>query len=165
MYVPSSCPILTRVFFPLLPPGVALLSSEYPEQVLPTLLARYGRPAQDTEDTPAAVSRMKLGEVLMRVTRALGESAATLCSLGVTARPVQGAVGSCSAVLCHPWRQKPRGFLCAGGGKAPGHGVALGHFGDKGQQNPRLCRAAGSCRAHSGSWGCEQMGPSPPWAG
>ncbi|XP_047906464.2 LOW QUALITY PROTEIN: transport and Golgi organization protein 6 homolog [Anser cygnoides] len=53
--------------------GVALLSSEYPEQALPTLLARYGRPVQDTEDTPAAVSRMKLGEVLMRVTRALGD--------------------------------------------------------------------------------------------
>lgn len=55
------------------PPGVALLSSEYPEQILPTLLARYGHPTQGTEDAPAAVSRMKLGEVLMRVTRALGE--------------------------------------------------------------------------------------------
>ncbi|XP_075367257.1 transport and Golgi organization protein 6 homolog isoform X3 [Mycteria americana] len=53
--------------------GVALLSSEYPERILPVLLARYGCPAQGTEDTVAAVTRMKLGEVLMRVTRALGD--------------------------------------------------------------------------------------------
>uniref|UniRef100_A0A8V0XW65 Transport and golgi organization 6 homolog n=2 Tax=Gallus gallus TaxID=9031 RepID=A0A8V0XW65_CHICK len=53
--------------------GAALLSSEYPEQILPVLLARYGRPVQGTEDTTAAVTRMKLGEVLMRITRALGD--------------------------------------------------------------------------------------------
>ncbi|OXB78378.1 UNVERIFIED_CONTAM: hypothetical protein H355_009149, partial [Colinus virginianus] len=53
--------------------GVALLSSEYPEQILPVLLARYGHPAQGTEETAAAVTRMKLGEVLMRATRALGD--------------------------------------------------------------------------------------------
>ncbi|NWU75176.1 TNG6 protein, partial [Onychorhynchus coronatus] len=53
--------------------GVALLSSEYPERILPVLLARYECPAQGTEDTVAAVTRMKLGEVLMRVTRALGD--------------------------------------------------------------------------------------------
>ncbi|NXC04291.1 TNG6 protein, partial [Orthonyx spaldingii] len=53
--------------------GVALLSSEYPEQILPVLLARYECPAQGMEDTMAAVTRMKLGEVLMRVTRALGD--------------------------------------------------------------------------------------------
>uniref|UniRef100_A0A669QVJ7 Transport and golgi organization 6 homolog n=1 Tax=Phasianus colchicus TaxID=9054 RepID=A0A669QVJ7_PHACC len=53
--------------------GAALLSSEYPEQILPILLAHYGRPVQDTEDSTAAVTRMKLGEVLMRVTRALGD--------------------------------------------------------------------------------------------
>ncbi|NWZ95180.1 TNG6 protein, partial [Nesospiza acunhae] len=53
--------------------GVALLSSEYPERILPVLLAQYERPAQDKEDTMAAVTRMKLGEVLMRVTRALGD--------------------------------------------------------------------------------------------
>ncbi|NWV27956.1 TNG6 protein, partial [Origma solitaria] len=53
--------------------GVALLSSEYPEQILPVLLARYECPAQGTEDATAAVTRMKLGEVLMRVTRALGD--------------------------------------------------------------------------------------------
>ncbi|NXK64892.1 TNG6 protein, partial [Sylvietta virens] len=53
--------------------GVALLSSEYPERILPVLLAQYECPAQGTEDTVAAVTRMKLGEVLMRVTRALGD--------------------------------------------------------------------------------------------
>ncbi|NWW17363.1 TNG6 protein, partial [Falcunculus frontatus] len=53
--------------------GVALLSNEYPEQILPVLLARYECPAQGTEDATAAVTRMKLGEVLMRVTRALGD--------------------------------------------------------------------------------------------
>ncbi|NWY10618.1 TNG6 protein, partial [Aphelocoma coerulescens] len=53
--------------------GIALLSSEYPERILPVLLARYECPAQGTEDAAAAVTRMKLGEVLMRVTRALGD--------------------------------------------------------------------------------------------
>ncbi|NWZ34762.1 TNG6 protein, partial [Brachypodius atriceps] len=53
--------------------GVALLSSDYPERILPILLAQYECPAQGTEDTMAAVTRMKLGEVLMRVTRALGD--------------------------------------------------------------------------------------------
>ncbi|XP_068812011.1 transport and Golgi organization protein 6 homolog isoform X2 [Struthio camelus] len=51
--------------------GVALLSNEYPEQILPALLARYGSAAQGTAE--AAATRMKLGEVLMRVTRALGD--------------------------------------------------------------------------------------------
>ncbi|KFO63388.1 Transport and Golgi organization protein 6, partial [Corvus brachyrhynchos] len=53
--------------------GIALLSSEYPERILPVLLAQYECPAQGTEDAAAAVTRMKLGEVLMRVTRALGD--------------------------------------------------------------------------------------------
>ncbi|NWZ72193.1 TNG6 protein, partial [Acrocephalus arundinaceus] len=53
--------------------GIALLSSEYPERILPVLLAQYERPARGTEDAMAAVTRMKLGEVLMRVTRALGD--------------------------------------------------------------------------------------------
>ncbi|NXB51481.1 TNG6 protein, partial [Leucopsar rothschildi] len=53
--------------------GIALLSSEHPERILPVLLAQYERPAQGTEDAMAAVTRMKLGEVLMRVTRALGD--------------------------------------------------------------------------------------------
>ncbi|NXM56433.1 TNG6 protein, partial [Illadopsis cleaveri] len=54
--------------------GIALLSSEYPERILPVLLAQYECPAQGTADTMAAVTRMKLGEVLMRVTRALGDT-------------------------------------------------------------------------------------------
>ncbi|NXN90186.1 TNG6 protein, partial [Bombycilla garrulus] len=53
--------------------GVALLSSEYPGRILPVLLAQYECPAQGTGDAVAAVTRMKLGEVLMRVTRALGD--------------------------------------------------------------------------------------------
>ncbi|NXM67207.1 TNG6 protein, partial [Serilophus lunatus] len=53
--------------------GIALLSIEYPERILPVLLAQYESPAQGTGDTMAAVTRMKLGEVLMRVTRALGD--------------------------------------------------------------------------------------------
>lgn len=69
--LPTAKLLIFQFFFP---PGVALLSSEYPERILPVLLAQYERPAQGTEDTMAAVTRMKLGEVLMRVTRALGES-------------------------------------------------------------------------------------------
>ncbi|NXU40062.1 TNG6 protein, partial [Drymodes brunneopygia] len=53
--------------------GIALLSSEYPERILPVLLAQYKCPAQGTEDATTTVTRMKLGEVLMRVTRALGD--------------------------------------------------------------------------------------------
>lgn len=72
--------------FPVfLPPGVALLSSDYPERILPVLLAQYECPAQGTEDTMAAVTRMKLGEVLMRVTRALGESMAVGMALPAAA--------------------------------------------------------------------------------
>ncbi|XP_029466524.1 LOW QUALITY PROTEIN: transport and Golgi organization protein 6 homolog [Rhinatrema bivittatum] len=47
--------------------GVALLSDVYPEQILPILLAQYGNIQRAPE------SRMKMGEVLMRVTRALGD--------------------------------------------------------------------------------------------
>uniref|UniRef100_A0A8V5H320 Transport and Golgi organization protein 6 homolog n=1 Tax=Melopsittacus undulatus TaxID=13146 RepID=A0A8V5H320_MELUD len=53
--------------------GIALLSSEYPERILPILLAEYRCPARGTEDATAAITRMKLGEVLMRVTQALGD--------------------------------------------------------------------------------------------
>lgn len=53
--------------------GIALLSSEYPERILPILLAQYRCPAHGTEDAMAAITRMKLGEVLMRVTQALGD--------------------------------------------------------------------------------------------
>lgn len=71
--LPTAKLLIFQIFSP---PGIALLSSEYPERILPVLLAQYERPAQGTEDTMAAVTRMKLGEVLMRVTRALGESVA-----------------------------------------------------------------------------------------
>ncbi|KFQ52173.1 Transport and Golgi organization protein 6, partial [Nestor notabilis] len=53
--------------------GIALLSSEYPERILPILLAQYRCPARGTEDAMAPITRMKLGEVLMRVTQALGD--------------------------------------------------------------------------------------------
>ncbi|KAM9509188.1 transport and Golgi organization protein 6 homolog isoform 1-T1 [Guaruba guarouba] len=53
--------------------GIALLSSEYPERILPILLAEYRCPARGTEDATATITRMKLGEVLMRVTQALGD--------------------------------------------------------------------------------------------
>lgn len=86
-----------------------MLSSEYPEQILPILLARYGCPVQGTEDSTAAVTRMKLGEVLMRVTRALGESLAALFSHWDIAKPLQGAAGCCPPVLSPP---KAHGAFC-----------------------------------------------------
>uniref|UniRef100_A0A8D0GK22 Transport and golgi organization 6 homolog n=1 Tax=Sphenodon punctatus TaxID=8508 RepID=A0A8D0GK22_SPHPU len=49
--------------------GVALLSDVYPEQILPRLLAQYGSKGNQT----TTESRMKVGETLMRVTRALGD--------------------------------------------------------------------------------------------
>uniref|UniRef100_A0A8C8S1H7 Transport and golgi organization 6 homolog n=1 Tax=Pelusios castaneus TaxID=367368 RepID=A0A8C8S1H7_9SAUR len=49
--------------------GVALLSDVYPEQILPSLLAQY----EGTAGLQTAETRMKVGEVLMRVTRALGD--------------------------------------------------------------------------------------------
>uniref|UniRef100_A0A8C9FY98 Transport and golgi organization 6 homolog n=1 Tax=Pavo cristatus TaxID=9049 RepID=A0A8C9FY98_PAVCR len=82
--------------------GAALLSSEYPEQILPVLLARYGRPVQGTEDTAAAVTRMKLGEVLMRVTRALGESLALVCctkAWNSLENPIRPRMGQTEQVL------------------------------------------------------------------
>ncbi|XP_032627261.1 transport and Golgi organization protein 6 homolog isoform X2 [Chelonoidis abingdonii] len=53
--------------------GVALLSDVYPEQILPCLLAQYGCASPDTRGPQTAETRMKVGEVLMRVTRALGD--------------------------------------------------------------------------------------------
>ncbi|KAM4639916.1 transport and Golgi organization protein 6 homolog [Amazona ochrocephala] len=53
--------------------GITLLSSAYPERILPILLAEYRCPAHGTEDATATITRMKLGEVLMRVTQALGD--------------------------------------------------------------------------------------------
>ncbi|XP_067392829.1 transport and Golgi organization protein 6 homolog [Emydura macquarii macquarii] len=53
--------------------GVALLSDVYPEQILPCLLAQYGGTSPGTAGPQTTETRMKVGEVLMRVTRALGD--------------------------------------------------------------------------------------------
>ncbi|XP_068941585.1 transport and Golgi organization protein 6 homolog [Petaurus breviceps papuanus] len=49
--------------------GVALLTDVYPEEILPSLLAQYGgSPGKHPPET-----RMKVGEALMRIVRALGD--------------------------------------------------------------------------------------------
>ncbi|XP_074864626.1 transport and Golgi organization protein 6 homolog isoform X2 [Carettochelys insculpta] len=53
--------------------GVALLSDVDPEQTLPCLLAQYDCAAPGAAGPQTAETRMKVGEVLMRVTRALGD--------------------------------------------------------------------------------------------
>ncbi|XP_019360908.1 PREDICTED: transport and Golgi organization protein 6 homolog [Gavialis gangeticus] len=53
--------------------GVALLSDMHPETVLPSLLAQYGGTPQGTTGTRTVETQMKIGEVLMRATRALGD--------------------------------------------------------------------------------------------
>ncbi|XP_009195020.1 transport and Golgi organization protein 6 homolog isoform X1 [Papio anubis] len=49
--------------------GVALLSDVYPEKILPDLLAQY----DSSKDKHTPETRMKVGEVLMRIIRALGD--------------------------------------------------------------------------------------------
>ncbi|XP_063510545.1 transport and Golgi organization protein 6 homolog isoform X3 [Pongo pygmaeus] len=49
--------------------GVALLSDIYPEKILPDLLAQY----DSGKDKHTPETRMKVGEVLMRIVRALGD--------------------------------------------------------------------------------------------
>lgn len=105
-HVPSSCLALTCAFLLLSRPGVALLSSEYPERILPVLLARYRGPAQGMEDTAAAITRMKLGEVLMRVTQVLGKSAAASTSPAVAAAAGSHGTARPFAALCHAARSK-----------------------------------------------------------
>uniref|UniRef100_H3AEV0 Transport and golgi organization 6 homolog n=1 Tax=Latimeria chalumnae TaxID=7897 RepID=H3AEV0_LATCH len=51
--------------------GLALLSDVYPERILPRLLEKYGESMQGQSPE----TRMKVGEVLMRATRALGDMA------------------------------------------------------------------------------------------
>uniref|UniRef100_A0A8C3UWF8 Transport and golgi organization 6 homolog n=1 Tax=Catharus ustulatus TaxID=91951 RepID=A0A8C3UWF8_CATUS len=99
--------------------GIALLSSEYPERILPVLLAQYECPAQGTEDAMAAVTRMKLGEVLMRVTRALGESTpwAWHC-------PLPAATALLGLTITRG--RAHRGLLLSEGGKGPKAEVKLG---------------------------------------
>ncbi|KAJ1083801.1 hypothetical protein NDU88_003956 [Pleurodeles waltl] len=53
--------------------GVALLSDVYPKQILPVLLAQYGTYEQGSQKTQTPETRMKIGEVLMRIIRALGD--------------------------------------------------------------------------------------------
>ncbi|XP_078524411.1 transport and Golgi organization protein 6 homolog isoform X2 [Lissotriton helveticus] len=53
--------------------GVALLSDVYPQQILPVLLAQYGSNGQGGQKTQTPETRMKIGEVLMRIIRALGD--------------------------------------------------------------------------------------------
>lgn len=56
-------------FFLFSTPGVALLSDVYPEKILLSLLAQYDH----GKDKHTPETRMKVGEVLMRIVRALGE--------------------------------------------------------------------------------------------
>uniref|UniRef100_A0A2K6F444 Transport and golgi organization 6 homolog n=1 Tax=Propithecus coquereli TaxID=379532 RepID=A0A2K6F444_PROCO len=49
--------------------GIALLSDVYPEKILPDLLAQY----DSDKDKHTPETRMKVGEVLMRIVRALGD--------------------------------------------------------------------------------------------
>lgn len=119
--------------FPLaLPPGVALLSSEYPERILPVLLARYGCLARGMEDTTAAITRMKLGEVLMRVTRALGESlwAQQCWSLPAAAAPLGPSL--LSAAPPGPGGVKPSGASCCLEVRTSSHGPTVGGWKPKG---------------------------------
>lgn len=53
-----------------------LLSDSFPERVLPYLLAQYGSAHPGTQEAQTVETRMKVGEALMRITRALGEFAA-----------------------------------------------------------------------------------------
>ncbi|KAM8946796.1 transport and Golgi organization protein 6 homolog [Pelodytes ibericus] len=53
--------------------GIAVLSGEIPKQVLPVLLAQYGNMESPKHKIQGPETRMKVGEALMRCTRALGD--------------------------------------------------------------------------------------------
>ncbi|XP_038662088.1 transport and Golgi organization protein 6 homolog [Scyliorhinus canicula] len=55
--------------------GLSVLSDIYPAQILPQLLDEYQTSSQGAGKTRCVETRMKMGEVLMRSTRALGELA------------------------------------------------------------------------------------------
>ncbi|XP_069758005.1 transport and Golgi organization protein 6 homolog isoform X2 [Narcine bancroftii] len=55
--------------------GVSVLSDMYPARILPELLNKYQISPEETEKKQSVEARMKIGEVLMRSTRALGEMA------------------------------------------------------------------------------------------
>ncbi|XP_053305344.1 transport and Golgi organization protein 6 homolog [Spea bombifrons] len=53
--------------------GIAVLSGEFPDRVFPVLLAHYGDAAPADSKLRTPESRMKVGEALMRCTRAMGD--------------------------------------------------------------------------------------------
>ncbi|XP_069612863.1 transport and Golgi organization protein 6 homolog isoform X3 [Ranitomeya imitator] len=53
--------------------GIAVLSGDIPERILPILLSQYERTVSLTGKTPSLETRMKVGEALMRCTRTLGD--------------------------------------------------------------------------------------------
>ncbi|KAM3933358.1 transport and Golgi organization protein 6 homolog [Leptodactylus fuscus] len=53
--------------------GIAVLSGDIPEHILPILLAQYENTVSDKVKVPAPETRMKVGEALMRCTRTLGD--------------------------------------------------------------------------------------------
>ncbi|XP_073522171.1 transport and Golgi organization protein 6 homolog isoform X2 [Phyllobates terribilis] len=53
--------------------GIAVLSGDIPERILPILLSQYERTASLKGKTPSPETRMKVGEALMRCTRTLGD--------------------------------------------------------------------------------------------
>ncbi|XP_067854338.1 transport and Golgi organization protein 6 homolog [Heptranchias perlo] len=55
--------------------GLSVLSDVFPDRILPRLLDEYRTSPQGTEKTRSVETRMKMGEVLMRSTRGLGEIA------------------------------------------------------------------------------------------
>ncbi|XP_055520881.1 transport and Golgi organization protein 6 homolog [Leucoraja erinacea] len=55
--------------------GLSVLSDVYPARILPQLLNEYQVSSQEAEKPRSVETRMKIGEVLMRSTRALGEMA------------------------------------------------------------------------------------------
>lgn len=58
--------------------GLSVLSDVYPARILPQLLNEYQVSSQEAEKPRSVETRMKIGEVLMRSTRALGEAAVTI---------------------------------------------------------------------------------------
>ncbi|XP_072926642.1 transport and Golgi organization protein 6 homolog isoform X1 [Hemitrygon akajei] len=55
--------------------GMSVLSDVYPARILPRLLREYQTSSDESEKLRSVETRMKIGEVLMRCTRALGEMA------------------------------------------------------------------------------------------
>lgn len=74
------------LFFTL---GVALLSDAYPEKILLGLLAQY----DSDKDKHTPETRMKVGEVLMRIVRALGEFSIVWKKVGGTLEPKSAYLG------------------------------------------------------------------------